>query len=117
MTYFGLGVGHKYSIRGLKRPFLSTEKSFVGILGSLKYVTMDAMIVTKPTIVATSRPLSQARVSKAPAETFCCPIYSRVLHVHRSLSDDDDDGVHHKSTDRISEGTLDRHQEPICSLL
>lgn len=38
------------------------------------------------------------------------------MHVHRGLSDDDDNDVHHESADRIGKGTLDRHQETICSL-
>jgi hypothetical protein len=41
----------------------------------------------------------------------------RRLHVHRGLSNDDDNDVHHESADRVGKGTLDGHQETICSFL
>lgn len=32
------------------------------------------------------------------------------------MSNDDDNDVHHESANRVGKGTLDRHQETICSL-
>lgn len=58
------------------------------------------------------RILSQRLQSKIAGSPICL----RRLHVHRGLGDDDDNDVHHKSADRVGKGTLDRHQETICSL-
>jgi len=76
------------------------------------YMMVEATMVTKPTIVATSRPLG----TKSAITPSKLRSNLRVLHVHGRLGDDNYNDVHCQSANRVGDGSLYRHFESVGPL-